>query len=189
MFVIVLTKYLENKDDKNESYYAFKKLISNYLIDASNQELWNELLNLINSIIELKTTKKELIQKANKYGEQDNKNFQIISILGYIFYSRNDEGVIIQLINTFPYLTKTYKHANSLIKFILVPFVKLIAIEVLKTSFVGSKTDLDKILIEIESLNISIQNPIQKILQPVVDELDINLFNDRKLWLYDFKEI
>lgn len=189
LFVIVLTKYLENKDDKNESYYAFKKLISNYLIDASNQELWNELLNLINSIIELKTTKKELIQKANKYGEQDNKNFQIISILGYIFYSRNDEGVIIQLINTFPYLTKTYKHANSLIKFILVPFVKLIAIEVLKTSFVGSKTDLDKILIEIESLNISIQNPIQKILQPVVDELDINLFNDRKLWLYDFKEI
>jgi len=188
LFVIVLTKYLEDKGNK-DSFYAFRKLISNYVKEASDKQLWDDLLTLTNLIIEEKTSKNELIQKANHYADQDNKNFQIICILGYIFYSRNEEGAIIQLINTFPYLTKTYIQANSLIKFILVPFVKLIAKEVLKTSFVGSKTDLDKILIEIESLNISIQNPIQKILQPVVDELDIILLDDRKLWLYDYKEI
>lgn len=189
LFVIVLTKYLENKKNKEEIFYAFQKLISNYIKDASDKQLWGDLLSLTNSIIEEKTSKNELIQKANQYGDQNNKNFQIICILGYIFYSRNEEGAIIQLINTFPYLTKTYKQTNSLIKFILVPFVKLVTIDVLKTSFIGTKADLDKILNEIESINISTQNPIQKILQPVVDELDIKLLDDRKLWLYDFKEI
>src|SRR5690606_14622234 len=109
----------------------------------SNQKQWHEMLNLTNSIIEQKTNKNELIQKANIFGNQDNKNLQIICILGYIFYSRNEEGSIIQLINTFHYLTKTYKQQNSVIKFILVPFVRLVATDTIKKSFIGAKVDLD----------------------------------------------
>ncbi|WP_159478961.1 hypothetical protein [Chryseobacterium sp. 18068] len=189
LFIIVLTNYLENRNNKEESFYAFQKLISNYIKDASDKHLWNDLLSVVTSIIEKKISKNELIQKANQYGDEDKKNFQIICLLGHIFYSRNEENAIIQLINAFPYLTKTYKQTNSLIKFILVPFVKLIAIDLLKASFVGSRTDLEKILNQIESFNISTQNPIQKILQPVVDEFDIKISDDRKLWLYNFKEI
>ncbi len=189
LFVMVLTNYLEDKENKKETFYAFQKLISNYLIEASNQKQWHEMLNLTNSIIEQKTNKNELIQKANIFGNQDNKNLQIICILGYIFYSRNEEGSIIQLINTFPYLTKTYKQQNSVIKFILVPFVRLVATDTIKKSFIGAKVDLDLILKEIEATNNSDHNAIQKMLQPIVDELDIKLLDDRKLWLYDFKEI
>ncbi|ENA1806876.1 V-type ATP synthase subunit I domain-containing protein [Flavobacterium psychrophilum] len=189
LFITVITKFLKNEENKYETFHAFRNLISNYIKEASDKQIWNDLLDLTDSIIEGKTSKSELIQKSNQYGDNDNKNFQIISILGYVFYSENEEDSIIQVVNAFPYLTKTYKQANSIIKFILVPFVRLIAKEILKKSFIGTKVELNSILDKIDSINNSDQNPIQKILQPVVNELDIELLDDRKLWLYDYKEI
>lgn len=189
LFITVITNYLKNDENKGECFHALQNLISNYIKEASDKQMWSDLLDITNSIIEGKTSVGELIQKSNQYSDSDNKNFQIISILGYIFHSKNEENCIIQLINAFPYLTKTYKQANSIIKFILVPFVRLIAKEVLKKSFIGTKVELILIINQIDSINNSDQYPIQKILQPVVNDLEIELIDDRKLWLYNYKEI
>jgi hypothetical protein len=60
---------------------------------------------------------------------------------------------------------------------------------VIKDSFFGSKNDLNEILNEIENVRIFNDNAIQIMLQIVAKELDIKVKEDRKLWLYNFKEI
>lgn len=68
--------YLKNEQNKVENFYDFQKLISNYIEDASNKQLWVDLLSLTNLIIKKKTSKNELIQKANQYIDQDKKTFK-----------------------------------------------------------------------------------------------------------------
>lgn len=189
LIITVLTNYLKDQTDKEHTFYCFKDLLSNYLKNASDKERWEELLDLITSIFEGKISAAELIQRSNRYGDSENRNFQIICILGFVFYSKNHDFAITQLINVMPYLTKTYKNASSLIRFVVVPFVQLIAKEALTGSFVGSKDEFESVIEKIESIKNSDQNPVQKILQIAVIELDITLENDRKLWLFNYKEI
>ena len=94
-----------------------------------------------------------------------------------------------QIINIFPYLSKIHSSTRSIIKFVLIPFVKNRCLYVLKKTFVGSRQDLDRIVSDIENVDIINKNAIQLMLQSVVKELELKIIDSRKSWLYDYEEI
>lgn len=87
------------------------------------------------------------------------------------------------MINVVPILSQAYYVQTSVIKFIIAPFVKAISIQVLKNEFMSSKKDLDQIMGNIQRTDINDKHILQKILQPIVKELDINIIESRKQWL------
>ena len=190
LFIIVLKVYSTDVNDKDQYDLTFFKTLRDYKENASDPELWNQLIVIGQNIVNKKVTVQELIDLGNEFGKQERKNLQIICLLGVIYLSKNGTDTITQIVNIFPYLTKIYGNTTkSVVKFILAPFVKERAIDALKEEFVGSRDSLDSILKRIENSAASVENSIQLILQPVVEELELEIIENRKPWLYEYKQL
>ena len=189
IFIMVLSAQLQNNENKKERYESYIYLLQNYIPNSSDTLLWELILELSIKIIDKQISERELIDRGNTFGGQGRKNLQIICDLGIIYLTRDNEKLLKQIINIFPYLTKIHKSSSSIIKFVYVPFVKNRSLKILTDSFMGSTEELQSIQNDIENVDISGKNPIQKILQPIVKELNISLVKDRKSWLYDYEEI
>jgi len=189
LFIMVLTSHLESSTNKIEFTERFNNMLRSYIPKASNKTLWEVVLELSTRIIENRISESELIERGNTFGNQDNRNLQLICILGIIFTVKDSIKQLTQIINIFPYFTKLYGSHKSIIKFILVPFVRNRSLNILKETFVGNKKDYIELVNRIESINISDANVIQLMLQPLVNELGINIIDNRKPWLYEYKEI
>ncbi|WP_372947704.1 hypothetical protein [Mariniphaga sp.] len=189
VFIMILTSYLVNSESNLDYVEKFKKMLSDYSLIASNKLLWELVSELTSRILSGSISEKELINRSNTFGEQQRKNLQIICILGIIYLSKNGETKLTQIINIIPYLTKIYKVANSLIKFSLIPFVKVNCIIILEEDFIGTKIEYENLLHKIISVDMLTKNAIQKMLLIVVNEFEIEILENRKAWLYEFKEI
>lgn len=190
IFIIILTAHLENFENKNELYERFRALIQNYIPNASNKTLWEAILDICSQIVERRISETELMNKSNNYSYQEKLNLQILCLIGITFISKNNEQVLMQMINIAPYFTRMFSSSNkSIVKFVLFPFLKNRCLNITKNAFVGNKSDLQKSLNNIENVKLFDENAIQAMLQIVVRELDIKVEGDRKLWLYDFIQI
>jgi hypothetical protein len=190
LFIMVLNSYIADKSEKSQYALSFFKTLIDYRENASNPELWSQLIEIGQKITNNTINVGELNDLGNKFGNQNRKNLQIICILGVIFLSKNGTDIITQIINIFPYLTKIYGNTTkSFIQFILTPFVKERAIVALKEEFVGSRQDLNSIIKRIESSAANEENTIQLILQPIVEELGLKIIENRKSWLYEYKQL
>lgn len=190
LFIIVLNSFIENRDNKLEQAQELLSSIQDYSQEASNKALWETTYNLIEAILFDKTTISDLALMSNKFATTDKKNLQLIAILGLIKLNKEREISLVQIINIFPYLTKIYGNSKGIIKFALAPYIKNRCIAILKENFIGTKEDLINLISRISSLDPNEKNILQLIIQPVVKELDIEIpEEDRKLWLFDFKEI
>ena len=189
LFIMVLNAQLDNWENKNDHSKNFRYTIENYIQDASDKNLWELVLELSDRILEKNITERELIDRSNTFSSQERKNLQIICILGVIYSTKDHANLLKQIINIFPYLTKILGTYRSVIKFVIIPFIKNRSLHVLKETFVGSKNDLERIANEIENVDLLDKNAIQKMLQPVVEELEIKIIDNRKSWLYDYEEI
>lgn len=187
--IIILNLFLKGTKNRAEFAEKFHKMLKDYLFQASDKGLWEVIQELSFNIIWRKVTEQQLVEKANAFKDQDRKHLQIISILGFVYLSNDYENKLVQLLNIVPYLTKNYKITKSLIKYILIPFVRLNCVNILRELFVGTKDELAQLELNINAINKNDKNAIQKILQILVNEFEINILDDRKLWLYEFKEI
>lgn len=175
LFILVLTSHLENTENKIEYTEAFKNMLRDYILKASDKVQWEVVLELCTRIIENNISERELIDRGNTFGNQERKNLQIICVLG-IIYTVNDSNMqLTQIINIFPYFTNIFGSTKSIIKFILVPFVKNMALNIIKDYFVGSMEEYMELVKNTEMVSVSDQNAIQLILQPLINEFDINI--------------
>lgn len=189
LFIMVLTYHLEDSEIKNDYSESFMNVLNDYNPKASDKILWELILELSSRILDYKISEEELTNRGNTFGQQERKELQILCFLGLIYTTRDDEKKLLLIINTFPYLTKIHKTTKSVIKFVLIPFVRIVCLTILKDCYVGTRTDYEKLVNHINSLELSDDYTIQKIIQPIVKELDIKISSSRKSWLYDYKEI
>lgn len=187
LFIKLLNTFLNEDIDKTEKRISFIEGIEGYQNVASDSNLWIEVLNVTQEILQNKLSKRDLIAQANDYGNRDLKNLQIISQLGVIYLTKNN--IVQQIINIFPYLIKIYKTHTSIRKNILFPFVLERSINAVKNEYVGSKQELSEIIKSIKEIDHKDRNSIQMVLQIVVNELDITLPKDRKNWVFEFTDI
>jgi tetratricopeptide (TPR) repeat protein len=187
MFIMALNALNRNgtKTYQNE----LLNLIQNYIADASDKVLWREVHDLMEDIFEKQLTANFLVNEANKYGETNNKEYQIICLLGNIFMQIKAVGSLEPILNVFPYLTKILHHQPAVIRNVLAPFVKYYAVEAVKENYFGTKNELDSLLEELEASATSNKDSVQKLLLPAVDICEIKVTGDRKTWLTEFKEI
>lgn len=189
MFIMVLNSY--NSSNTNWSEYAklLLQIIKDYVEVASDKLLWENAEDLFRKIFEKNVPANKLIAEANTYGEKDNKNFQSVCILGYVFLEKNNTEGLKQIINVFPHLTKIFSNVPAIFRNILIPFVRYYALETVKENYVGSKEEFIEITNQIEAATISVPNAVQKVLQIAVEISEMKIQGDRKDWLIDYKEI
>lgn len=188
-FLMILTAFEENSVHSKEYAENFTKMLRNYYDNSSDKLLWELVIELTTRITKHSITERELAIRGNTFGEQERKGLQIICILGTIYLSKNSENILIQIVNVMPYLTKIYSVSKSLTKFVLSPFVKVQCLKILKDNFVGTKQELEAMTNEISTVDSSYEKAIQNMLVPLIKVFDINILDDRKAWLYEFKDI
>ncbi len=186
MFIIVLTRVIEKRQDFQYISAQFLSVLENYLLDASNKKEWEILLTTCKGILDNVIKNDYLIELSYEYSHVEDKNIQLICSLGIVFRSTNAEEIMQQLLNITPYLQLLSSSQKAIVKFAIVPFVLNKSVEALKDSFVGNKKELDSIISTIQSIDISKENALQLILQPVVKEVEISLDLKRSRWLYDY---
>ena len=189
LFIILLTAHLENNSNKDQMKKEFMYVLRDYIPKASNTVMWEVVINITERVIRKEIIPKELLDRANNFSNQDKRYLQLLCILGYIYIIKDSEKALVQIINIFPYLMKINNHTKSIIKFALVPFVKMKGVEILRKTYVGSKKELEGIIDVMEKIDVREKNALQLILQPIVRENGLKLQQDRKRWLYDFEEI
>jgi len=187
MFIMVLIS--RNNDDYDERSAKLIDLIAKYSLESSDKSIWDNLHDVIKNIFDRTITSEQLIAESNKYSQADNRQLQIICLLGYICEISNNSEAIVQIINVFPYLTKIFKMTPAIIRNVLVPFVRDFAIMAVNDSFVGTKQELIEIELQMKNDKNLINQAVQKILQPAVDYLELDLKSDRKDWLLNYTEI
>jgi tetratricopeptide (TPR) repeat protein len=187
-FIMILTSFLENSEQKIEKAEKFKKMLNDYYYNSSDKLLWEMILELTSRVFSGSISERELINRSDTFGEQERKSLQIICILGIIHLSKKSETILTQILNIIPYLTKTYRVSSSLIKFSLIPFVKVQCLNILKDNYVGTKQEFDELTKKIMNVDITAKNAIQVILLPLINEFEIGIIENRRPWLYEFKE-
>ena len=188
MFLMVLIKF-NQADNGDKNAQDLLQLIKNYSEKASDKHMWMDAYDIMVKIFGMTATVTDLTNEANGYGEQDNRNFQILCILGCIFLEKNRKNSIVQIVNVFPYLTKTFNNMPAIFRNILVPFVKYYVIKGIEENFVGNKSEFEGFISQVEMDSTAKSDPIQKILKPAIEVSDIVIQGDRKEWLTDYKEI
>jgi len=188
LFIIVLTYHLEDSEIKSEYRESFKNMLYTYIPKASNKILWELILELSTRILDYSISEDELTNRGNTFGQQERKELQIICFLGLIYTTSDNEKRLALILNIVPYLTKINKTTKSVIKFVLIPFVRNLCLNILKDCYVGTRTEYEEMVDHINKLDILNNNTIQKIIQPIVTELDIKISTNIKNWLFDYKE-
>lgn len=191
MFIMVLTDQLQDSKEKDSHFDNFLNLLINYEIQASNQSQWSVVEELSRKIVTNAITEKILIGRSNTFGEIGKKQEQIICILGMIFMGKDLNLIVMQLLNIIPYFTKVFKKFSnhSILKYVVVPFVKAICTRLVEKNFVGSNSDLEKLKLGIEQIENKNEHATQFTIQLIVQEFEINIVGNKKLWLYEFQEI
>lgn len=189
LFIQVISAELEGSIEKREWKEQFLNTIKNYIPDASDKLLWNLILEITTKILNNKISIKELVHRANTFNDQNRKELQILCILGVTFTTKDDAESIVSLINTIPYLQKAFGPIRSISKYVLVPFVKDRAIHAIMNTFVGTRSELQLLLDEMDQVDVSDEYALQKVLRPAVDLSEVNIPDDRRRWLFDFEEI
>ena len=115
------------------------QLTRNYSVTASNMAMWESAYELLTKIFDKTFTVGELTNEANKYGAADNRNFQAVCILGSIFLEKGSVNYLKQIVNIFPFFTRTFSNMPAISRNILVPFVKFYAIKAIREHYVGSR--------------------------------------------------
>jgi hypothetical protein len=189
LFIMVLTSGINNETIFKERKDRYLYMLKNYLPDASDKLLWDLVYELSYKIVEKKISISHLMTRANTFAEQEKRPLQIICILGIAYISKNEEETFVALINTIPYLQNAYAATDSINRFVIVPFVRTYSHILVDLTFVGSKKEILAIKAEIDQVDTSDPNAIQKVLHPAAKVIDTKLPEDRERWLYNFENI
>lgn len=181
--ILTLTQQRNYSPKASESVQNLVKLLEDYLPVSSDKLLWELVLELSTKILAGKASEKELRDRANTFAEQDRISLQVICIWGIVNKSYNQEEVMKQMVNIIPYIVELYTVQASIIKFVLVPFVRLICIQVLRELFVGSKQEYRLILEEVEKVDSLDKYALQLLIKPIIKATEIKLRDDRITWL------
>lgn len=187
MFIMALDAL--NRNSGKTYHQELLRLLKNYETEASNKFLWKGAHDLMESIFNKQLSGTFLKDTANKYGETNDENFQIICTLGYIFMQKNAANTLEPILNIFPYLTKNLNYQLAVIRNILVPFVKYYAVKAVEENYVGNKSDLNLIMEQLDIASASNTNAVQKLLIPAFEICEFEVTGEKKRWLFEFKEI
>jgi hypothetical protein len=190
LFIKVL--YLFNMDDINLQMHITDILtaINNYHELASDQKLWKQTYSLCEGTIDSRLSQDKLIEMSNRFGVENRKNLQVMSILGFISKSSNTNDIIDQTLNVLPYIDKLFSsNTRSIVQHLIAPFFQNRLIFALKKEYVGSKEELEIIKSNVMSFDVMNENCLPQMIQPVVETLEFKVTGERKKWLYEYKEI
>lgn len=188
MYIMAINEFNLN-DDCSKVSQELLQLIRNYSEKASNKAMWESAYQIMLSIFDKAASIDDLTNRANDYGKNDVKNFQIVCILGCIFLEKDTRRIITQIANIFPYFTKTFSDMPAISRNILVPFVKFYVIKAIHDNFVGSRDELSEIIKQTNDAAIAKENAVQKVIINAIDVCDLVIQGDRKDWLESYKEI
>jgi len=186
MLIMAFTKSV-NEDARIQE---FLRVMNDYSTEASNKVDWEILVEIVSRIYTNDIGINELTDRSNTFGEQDRKHLQIICILGVIRLSKNYDVITKQILNVFPYILKTQAILhNSIVGYVVYPYIKQIVVEGISETFVGARTELTDILNKLDSIEKENRNCIQLLIQVLVAELDFKVLGNRSNWLYEFETI
>lgn len=190
MLMHVLLLKLKGSQNAKQQEDRFLKLIYDYLQQASDKELWEQLYYICDGILNRKITSQDIIDFGNSYSAS-RRTLHAVSLLGLISYKSKDVKALNDLLNIFPHFANTFERFSAIRKYICVPFLKIVCESVLKNNFVGDKDEITAKLIELRELGPTTPNCYQLCLQIVVStfEDEVKMGSDRKRWLYEFERI
>ncbi|HEY8929571.1 MAG TPA: hypothetical protein VIM55_10300 [Mucilaginibacter sp.] len=186
LFIMVLNAVLDNKPEKNRMKDEYLTLMSDYKVSASQPLLWDLVHEISNLVFTRNTDVDRLVGRANTFGQQEKRHLQMMCIIGAGFINDESKARLQALINVMPYLEKLNKATKSIIEFCLVPYVKSSCKLIWEQLALNESPDQIAALSQIQN---SDTNAIQTALQPLIDVLNPDLDNERRSWLYEYREI
>jgi hypothetical protein len=190
MFMDVLLVTLTNSETAKQQQEKFLKLIDNYIQEASDKELWQQLYYICEGTLNKKLTKQGIIDFGNSHSKT-RRTLHAISLIALIFYKHKEVTVMNDLLNIYPHFAKTFERFSAIRKFISIPFLKVVCEHALTNNFVGTKDEFKTKISEMRATDASNENCYQLCLQIAVNtfEEDVKIEDDRKRWLYNFEKI
>lgn len=187
-FIAILTDLIENTEGKSIKLHEFREMVKDYQPKASNPELWIKIEYLFNGIISKELNENALVGLSNKFAAENLQNLQVMCLLGLLLHNKK-ENAAEQLLNVVPILSNQYSlTTRSILKYILVPFIKAVSSGIIESNYVGNKVDMEEFKTKIKAVDEQNLRAPQLILQIMVDALDIAVSENRREWLFNYKE-
>jgi hypothetical protein len=186
LFIMVLNAVLVNKPEKNRMKDEYLTLMNDYKISASQPLLWDLVHEISNLVFTWNTDVDRLAGRANTFGQQEKRHLQMMCIIGVGFINDDPKARLQALINVMPYLEKLNKATKSIIEFCLVPYVKSSYKLIWEQLALNESPDQVAALAQIQN---SDTYAMQTALQPLIEVLNPDLDNERRAWLYEYREI
>ena len=183
LFVMLLTAFKTGQFEKNQMRAAYFKMLAAFEQTASDKLLFDLVAELSQKILDDKISTMELTTRANTFGELEKRNLQSICSLGVIHLTRDSKERLKQMVNILPYVQKVLSAARNLLEYTLVPFAQLHALDILKSNFVGSESELRLAEQEIEKVNKSDSNAIRDMINFARKTVPVDIPLDRQKWL------
>jgi tetratricopeptide (TPR) repeat protein len=179
----VMTLLFAQRAEAQDRHREFTKLLTSYNNAASDSQTWLTVTDLCTRILDKRISARELQKEIESFRKNDRKNLIAICTLGIIFVSKENETRLKQIVNIVPYLLMLNSQWESIISTAIVPFVKNIAIMILRAEFFGAANELQLLLDQISSIDNRSKNATKLVLRPVVMEMGVALPEDRTIWL------
>jgi ABC-type Fe3+/spermidine/putrescine transport system ATPase subunit len=162
---------------------TYFKMLAAFEQTASDKLLFDLVAELSQKILDEKISTTELNTKANMFGEQEKRSLQSICLLGVIHLTRDSEERLKQMVNILPYVQKVLSAARNLLEYTLVPFAQVHALDILKSNFVGSESELRLAEQEIEKVNKNDSIVIRDMINFARKTVPVDIPLDRQKWL------
>jgi tetratricopeptide (TPR) repeat protein len=182
MFVLLLHK-LNTEESASSLKNDFLNPLKDYYSKASDKGAWGDFIEVTEAIANESVSSSELVQRANEYGQNNKDKLKVTCVLGVIFIEKPSSETIKNIINVIPYIHNIQRVHSIVIKTILVPFVRYYVIESIKEDYVGTKDELQELIIKVNEIDPSDKSAVHQMLMLTVDTLDVEIIEERLEWL------
>jgi hypothetical protein len=189
MVILTLTAQLAQNENRVSLTQACQYTLEQYQSQASDQTLWAHVSEVSMEVLAGTRTSKQLLAMSSDFAHTEQKDLQIICLLGVITRTTDSRMQVEQMLNILPYLVKIQQMSQAVIRFILVPFTRWVSEAAIREYFVGTHAELDSLLNSIQAVAPAEPHAVQQLLQPAVTAVGLTVSSPRDSWLYQYQEI
>ena len=183
LFMMLLTAVMTNRHEKNQMRAHYFSMLSTFHSSASDPLLFELVTEISSNILNNTISVERLGVRANTFGQQEKRNLQTLCLLGVIHLTRKDTERLTQLINIVPFLQKLLSVTRNSLEYTLAPFVQAHAIDIVRSHFVGDRSELEQIESEISSVDKQDIHWVRTIINTIRKVVEVDIPSDRQRWL------
>lgn len=161
-------------DASINNYNKLKDTLTTYKNDASDSLLIEKTIALIDNIYYRKLSIDHLYQMGIEHKGLDG-GFSIFYFYGILNQASDVRTAFVAMATIVPSVLEIFSTSKGLIDYIFAPYIKLKVLYLFKNNFIGSKTELNKIIDGINAIELRKENSIDMLIGFLVQEFKEDL--------------